>query len=292
MMQLPLKMVGLLCRLGMNFKPPQMCTKPILRFDCKQSYNMWEQLDDDAIDGLLHSVSSFPVTTIDHSASAMLRDVSGILLLPKKPQSETSGLSPWHTEMTMCGSGLQYMSKAELDWAQAVICLIEKQVFCKQTDVQCQPRKGPPIARPQPRLALTTRLMQRIFPPMPSRFLKANATASHATNVYILAKLALIDACKLLCLSGDNPIQNLADGNICKEGYSTLYLGLECRFLEKHATIIRFARFHEEALTKGTTYGMEKKSIPTANCEAFCPRHLTVVSMPQKLPRGRRCLLL
>ncbi|WOK91641.1 hypothetical protein Cni_G00332 [Canna indica] len=314
---------GIVVPIGDELKPPQMCTKAVLRFDCKQSYNMWEQLDDDnVIDGLLHSVSSFPMTTIDHSASALLHDANDILLMPKKPKSESSGLSPWHKEVTECAPGLQYMSKSELYWAQAVNCLIEK--VC--TDVQCQQRNSTPTAQPQPRLALTTRLMQQIFP-LPSRLVKANATASHEKNVYIFARSALIDACKLMCFSRDNSIQNLADGNMmfkepeqsekdrvcsftnvvenclkrlrklendfvrCKEGCSTLDLRMECHDLEKHSTIIRFARFHGEAQTEGGSYGVEI-SIPTANSEALCQRHLTVDSMPQKLPTGQRCLLL
>ncbi|KAG6525063.1 uncharacterized protein LOC122049342 isoform X1 [Zingiber officinale] len=110
-------------------------------------------------------------------------------------------------------------------------------------------------ARSSRRLTSTTQLMQKMFPPLSSRLLSADAIAVHESIVYMSAKLVLTDAWSSSCISGSfsNSIENYirrlkvieSEFLRLETGYSALDIRMECHELEKHAMIIRFTRFHE-----------------------------------------------
>ena len=61
-----------------------------------------------------------------------------------------------------------------------------------------------PMLRPKRRLILTTLSMQQLFRPPPPVVLSADSSSSCETAAYLVARLALGDACSSIPCSGSN----------------------------------------------------------------------------------------
>lgn len=68
--------------------------------------------------------------------------------------------------------------------------------------------------RPKRRLILSTQLMQQLFRPPPLAVLSADAISSHETAAYLVARLALGDACSVVPCSGSDSLVPLDNANL------------------------------------------------------------------------------
>ena len=73
---------------------------------------------------------------------------------------------------------------------------------------------GPPIVRPKRRLILTTELMQQLFRPPPAAVLSSDAGSNFEPVAYVVARLALGDACSLIPCQGSNDCAPLDSTNL------------------------------------------------------------------------------
>ncbi|XP_042496056.1 uncharacterized protein LOC122075179 isoform X2 [Macadamia integrifolia] len=241
---------------------------------------------------------------------------------PKKRKSTTSGLLPWHKEVTQGSQRLHNISVAELDWAQAANRLIEKAEEEAEIieDVQ-------PLVRPRRRLILTTQLMQQLFRPGPASILSAEATSNYESVIYFIAKLALGDACSLIYSPGSGSRVQPGCANMTSEKVklsertvdqyllkaveeiidrvrklendllrldkraSISDLRVDCQDLESFSVINRFAKFHGRSHSDGAETSSSSDAGVTAQ-RIFPQRYVTALPLPRNLPDGVQCLSL
>ncbi|XP_010552599.1 PREDICTED: uncharacterized protein LOC104822898 isoform X4 [Tarenaya hassleriana] len=228
-----------------------------------------------------------------------------VALRQKKRKSTTFSQSPWHN-VVLRGSdmsrsiSLSY-SLSEEKWALATNRLLEK-----VEDDKVGPSEAiPPSKR---RLILSTRLMRQLLPPAPSFTLSGNAAVCYESIVYIVARVALGEACSLACY-GLNMLQSHSDTSekICDEmgkagdkdqqyaqtgkafvektqklesdfqrldkTASIVEIIVEIQDIERFSVMNHFARFHSRM----------SKSVPR--------RYVTGLPMPKiLLPEGVHCL--
>lgn len=113
------------------------------------------------------------------------------IVLSKKRRIERTELQPWHQVVLLGVQGVQNISNAEHRWAEATNRLIEK-VEDVIEDSSFMPRA-------RRRLTLTTELMQKLVPPIAATILAAKVSSGYESVTYITAKLAMGDACGLIC---------------------------------------------------------------------------------------------
>lgn len=68
--------------------------------------------------------------------------------------------------------------------------------------------------RPKRRLILSTQLMQQLFCPPPLAVFSADASSSYETVAYLVARLALRDACSVIPCSGSDSFVPVDSGNL------------------------------------------------------------------------------
>uniref|UniRef100_A0A5B7A2T5 Uncharacterized protein n=1 Tax=Davidia involucrata TaxID=16924 RepID=A0A5B7A2T5_DAVIN len=272
--------------------------------------------------------SSIPTTVpIERFSSpqSLLLDVTDqhvVVVRPKKRKNATSELLPWHKEVTQGSQSLVTISMAEVDWAKAANRLIDK-----IEDEAEMIEDRPPMLKPKRRIILTTQLMQQLLRPPPAAVLSADASSNYESVAYLVARLALGDACSLISCLGSNshgPLdstnlmsdksktsERIGDRHLSKvmedfigrarklendflrldKRASVLDLRVECQELEKFSVINRFAKFHG----RGQVDGAETSSSSDAATNAqkpFPQRYVTALSMPRNLPDRVQCLSL
>ncbi|KAJ4975051.1 hypothetical protein NE237_008225 [Protea cynaroides] len=249
-------------------------------------------------------------------------DKSLAVMRPKKRKSATSGLLPWHKEVTQGSQRLHNISVAELDWAQAANRLIEKVEDDAEVieDVQ-------PLVRPRRRLILTTQLMQQLFRPVPASILSAEATSNYQSIIYFVAKLALGDACSLISSLGSGSLVPPDNANMTSQNVkiskrtgdqyfsktvedfigrakklendllrldkraSILDLRVDSQDLESFSVINRFAKFHGRGHADGAETSSSSDTGATPQ-KIFPQRYVTALPLPRNLPDGVQCLSL
>ncbi|RZC68183.1 hypothetical protein C5167_031435 [Papaver somniferum] len=129
------------------------------------------------------------------SLPSQVTDQSLSVMKPKKRKSEGLVLLPWHKEVMRGSQRLLNIRRlmAEKYWAHATHRLLEK-----VEDEFEMVEDGQQILLPRRRLILTTKLMQQLLRPPPPVILSAEATFSYESVVYIIAKVALEDACSMV----------------------------------------------------------------------------------------------
>ncbi|CAL5362364.1 unnamed protein product [Camellia sinensis] len=260
-------------------------------------------------------------TPVEHFSSALslaqdVLDRSLVVARPKKRKNATSELLSWHKEVIQGSQRLLTISMAETDWAKAANRLMDK-----VEDEAEMIEDGPPVLRHKRRLILTTQLMQQLFHPPPAAVLSADASSNYETVAYLVARLALGDACSPIPCSGNNSSVPLDSSNLLLDNRKTserigdehlskvmedfigrarklendfvrldkrtsvLDLRIENQDLEKFSLINRFAKFHG----RGQADGAESSSSSDAaanNSQRPCPplRYVTALPMPRNLP--------
>ncbi|GMH21551.1 hypothetical protein Nepgr_023393 [Nepenthes gracilis] len=239
---------------------------------------------------------------------------------PKKRRSVTGDLFPWQKEVELGCQRLWTMSSAEAEWAEASNRLIEKAE--DETEIN---EDVSPVNRPKRRLILTTQLMQQVLRPPPVAILSLNASLNYETTAYFVARLALGDACSLICCSesdsridnGSLPAEELLTAGRIHDRYlsnfaqdsvsrarnlendlsrwdkqvSLLDLRLECQDLERFCVINRFAKFHGRGQADGAKTSSSSGTGGTAQ-RIFPQRYVTARPVPRNLPDGIQCLSL
>ncbi|GFY85368.1 hypothetical protein Acr_04g0001060 [Actinidia rufa] len=130
-----------------------------------------------------------------------------------------------------------------------------------------------PVLRPKRRLILATQSMQQLFRPPPLVVLSAESSSSCETAAYLVARLALGDACSSIPFSG----------LLWDKRTSVLDLKIENQDLEKFSVINCFAKFHG----LGPADGAETSSSSNAAANAqrpFPQRYGTALPVPRNLP--------
>ncbi|XP_026431151.1 uncharacterized protein LOC113328252 isoform X2 [Papaver somniferum] len=249
------------------------------------------------------------------SLPSQVTDQSLSVMKPKKRKSEGLDLLPWHKEVMRGSQRLLNIRMAEKDWAHATHRLLEK----VEDEVEMV-EDGQQILLLRRRLILTTKLMQQLLRPPPPAILSADATSSYESVVYIIAKVALEDACSMVPSTGsdlssavDNRNQTpgelklserLGDKYLSKSKViedftgrakklesdllrlektcSVLDIRVESQELEKISVINRFAKFH----TRAQPGGAENSMSPVPQ------RYVISLLMPRNLPHGVQCLSL
>ncbi|XP_038894710.1 uncharacterized protein LOC120083170 [Benincasa hispida] len=240
---------------------------------------------------------------------------------PKKRKSSAPELLPWNEEMTQSFRRLQDISMADVDWAQATNRLTEK----KEDEVEMI--DDGLMIKLKRRLNLTTQLVQQLLRAPPFTTLSSDASLHYESVAYLVARLALGDACNIVSSTGtDNTLhpesrdplperpkvsgktgdhkiievveeftkrgQNLEDDLLrVEKRASILDLRVECQDLEKFSVINRFAKFH----SRGQVDGGEASSSSdlTASSQKSCPqRYVTALPIPRNLPDRVQCLSL
>ncbi|XP_010552584.1 PREDICTED: uncharacterized protein LOC104822898 isoform X2 [Tarenaya hassleriana] len=224
-----------------------------------------------------------------------------VALRQKKRKSTTFSQSPWHNVVLRGSDMSRSISLSEEKWALATNRLLEK-----VEDDKVGPSEAiPPSKR---RLILSTRLMRQLLPPAPSFTLSGNAAVCYESIVYIVARVALGEACSLACY-GLNMLQSHSDTSekICDEmgkagdkdqqyaqtgkafvektqklesdfqrldkTASIVEIIVEIQDIERFSVMNHFARFHSRM----------SKSVPR--------RYVTGLPMPKiLLPEGVHCL--
>ncbi|KAK9067188.1 hypothetical protein SSX86_014513 [Deinandra increscens subsp. villosa] len=231
----------------------------------------------------------------------------------KKRKFSTQELLPWHKEATKGSPGLQDISVAELEWAQAA-----KRVPEKLKEESEALGNSSWMFHSKKRIILTTQLMQVLFRPAPAAILSVDATTCYDTISYFAARLALGDACSLAnhsntpcdisdSLSGKAAIsKGSGDRNLSKiienfidrakkledellrleNGGSVLEIRMETQDLERFSMINRFAKFHSRPQ-------MVAPDPSSSGVHKFYPQRYVIASeMPKIVPQGHNCLSL
>ncbi|OIW19655.1 hypothetical protein TanjilG_18465 [Lupinus angustifolius] len=218
---------------------------------------------------------------------------------PKKRESATSELVPWHKELKQDSEKLCDISMAEFEWAQVANRLIEK------VEDDAELVEDLPTMKSKRRLILTTQLMQQLLNPPPAAVLSADVKLHHESVIYSVSRLVLGDACSSVsCLPDKLKSSQKIDQYILKvEDFagrakkldndisrldnraSVLDLRVECQDLERFSVINRFAKFHGRGQNDGAgTSSSSQKSCPQ--------KYVTAVPMPRNLPDRVQCLSL
>ncbi|MCD7464623.1 hypothetical protein HAX54_053133 [Datura stramonium] len=246
---------------------------------------------------------------IEHFPSPALPvnvDHQHLMLKPMKRKRATSESTPWHKKVSVDSRSSQTISLAEREWARAANRLTEK--VKEGVDFN---EEGAPGFKAKSRVIFTTQLMQQLLPPPPAAILSAEANSEYESVAYSISRLALGDACSVVCCSngdlnmpGDDkellPEKCITSQRINKHYFAKAVeelLGrarrLESDFLrldkrasvldvivdgqdqEKFAVINRYAKF----LGRGQSGGIPQ-------------RYVRALPIPKDLPSGVHCLSL
>nr|XP_016477538.1 PREDICTED: uncharacterized protein LOC107799002 isoform X2 [Nicotiana tabacum] len=244
------------------------------------------------------------------------------ILKPMKRKRATSDHTPWYKEVSVDSRSNQTISLAEREWARAANRLTEK--VEEGIDFIEEGALGVKAKR---RVLLTTQLMQQLLRPPPAAILSAEANSEHESVAYSIARLALGDACSMVCISNGALNMPHDDKTLLPENCNTServnkhcfakaveeLMGrarrLESDFLrldkraslldaivegqdqEKFAVINRFAKFHGRGQSDGAE--TSSSSGPAAHThKPFPQRYITALPIPKNLPSGVHCLSL
>ncbi|XP_057487622.1 uncharacterized protein LOC130773697 isoform X1 [Actinidia eriantha] len=150
--------------------------------DSNQVGNIWQR-------------STPPSAAIEHFSTtrSLSQDVTNqslVVVRPKKWKSATSELVPWHKEVKMSSQSLLTISAAEVEWTKAANRLIDK---VEDDGEMIEDRQT--VLRRNRHLILTTQSMQQLFHPPPPVVISADSSSICETAAYLVARLALGDAC-------------------------------------------------------------------------------------------------
>uniref|UniRef100_A0A1D1YB14 Putative FAD-linked oxidoreductase ygaK n=1 Tax=Anthurium amnicola TaxID=1678845 RepID=A0A1D1YB14_9ARAE len=256
--------------------------------------------------GVAHEHSSLhyaPADAVDHN----------LIPKPKKRKTATSELLPWHKIITQGSERLQSISKAELNWVHAANRLVEK-----VADETAMSEGGLSLSRARRRLTLTTQLMQQLLPAVPRKFLSVDVFSQFDCVTYLVAKMALGDACSGVSSSSDSLVpsesRNLVSEKVktyemvgdeffskVVEGFigkaskletdlsrlekmaSISDVKVECQDLERFSIMNRFAKFHGRSQSDGVENSPTSESTPR---KLLPQRYVTALSMPGNHPEG------
>ncbi|KAK9748128.1 hypothetical protein RND81_02G037800 [Saponaria officinalis] len=253
-----------------------------------------------------------------HASLPHISSPSPVPMRPRKRKTATSDLIPWNKEIGQGFKRIQNISSAEVDWAQSSSRLVEK----GGDDTDCHEDMSPMI-RPRRRLILTTKLMQQVFCPPSAPILSLDGRSNYEAIMYSVARLALGDACNLICSSeSDSPCDdgNSLSGKVetsernqdeyfskvvetfanrgkelenellrLDKNTSILDFRLDCQDLERFSVINRFARFHgrTQADCVETSSSSDPKAVPQ---KPLPQRYVTALPMPRIVPERVQCL--
>ncbi|KAJ8560567.1 hypothetical protein K7X08_022427 [Anisodus acutangulus] len=254
--------------------------------------------------------NSVPISAaIEHFSSPTVPVNVGhqqLILKSMKQKRATSEHTPWHKEVSVDLWSSQTISLAEQKWARAVNRLTEK--VKEGIDFN---EEGAPGIKAKRRAILITQLMQQLLPPPPAATLSAEANSEYENVAYSISRLALGDACSMVCYSNGDLNTPRDDKELLPEKGNTSQrtnkhpfaraveelMGrarrLESDFLrldkrasvldvivegqdqEKFAVINRYAKF----LGRGQSDGIPQ-------------RYVAALPIPKNLPSGVHCLSL
>ncbi|XP_052174842.1 uncharacterized protein LOC127789850 [Diospyros lotus] len=271
------------------------------------------------------TVTSMPVEHVSSSLSPAQNIGAQYLVAvrPKKRKTATSELLPWHKEVTPGSRSLLTMSMAEINWVKAATNRLADKVE-DEADIT---EDGPTMLRTKRRLILTTQLMQQLFPPPLGAVLSADAGSNYETLTYMVARLALGDACSSIPFSESDSHVPLDSRNLlsdkCRtsetngnqhlskavEGFtrrarelendfmrldkraSVLDLRMECQDVENFSLVNRFARYYGRGQADRTETSSSSAAGP--NAQRLPPeRYVTAFPVPRILPDRVQCLSL
>ncbi|XP_052179536.1 uncharacterized protein LOC127792917 isoform X2 [Diospyros lotus] len=240
----------------------------------------------------------------------------------KKRKNATTKPLPWHKEVAQGSRSIITISMAGNEWAKAANRLMDK--VEDETDII---EDGPPIVRPKRRLILTTELMQQLFRPPPAAVLSSDAGSNFEPVAYVVARLALGDACSLIPCQGSNDCAPLDSTNLSSDNCKThertgdqhlsrvtedligrarklendfirlyrrasvLDLRIESQEIEKFSMVNRFAKFYGKGQADGTEPSSSSDAAANAQ-RSFPPGCVTVLPMPKNVPERVQCLSL
>ncbi|KAE9602207.1 hypothetical protein Lalb_Chr12g0197101 [Lupinus albus] len=242
-----------------------------------------------------------------------------IITRPKKRESSTSELMPWHKELSQGSERLRNIRVAEFEWSQVANRLVEK------VEDDAELVEDLPTVKSKRRLVFTTQLMQQLINPPAAAVLSADVKLDHESVVYSVLRLVLGDACSSVSWSGSdtlvspgskkllpiklNSCQKIDQYILKAEDFvgrakklendisrldnkaSVLDLRVECQDLERFSVINRFAKFHGRGQNDGAE--TSSSSDATAKVQKPCPqKYVTAVPMPRNLPDRVQCLSL
>nr|XP_016488422.1 PREDICTED: uncharacterized protein LOC107808417 [Nicotiana tabacum] len=244
------------------------------------------------------------------------------ILKPMKRKRATSEHTPWYKEVSVDSRSNRTISLAEREWARAVNRLTEK----VEEGIDFI-EEGAPGVKAKRRVLSTTQLMQQLLRPPPAAILSAEANSEHESVAYSIARLALGDACSMVCSSNGALNMPPDDKKLLPENCNTsqrvnkhcfakaveelmgrarrlesdflrldkraslLDVIVEGQDLEKFAIINRFAKFHGRGQSDGAE--TSSSSGPAAHThKPFPQRYVTALPIPKNLPSGVHCLSL
>ncbi|KAI8528836.1 hypothetical protein RHMOL_Rhmol12G0178400 [Rhododendron molle] len=243
-----------------------------------------------------------------------------VVVRPKKRKGATSELLPWHKEVVQGSRSLLSISMAEVEWSKSANRLIDR-VGDEAETIDDRLHK----LRPKRRLILSTQLMQQLFCPPPLAVLSADASSSYETVAYLVARLALRDACSVIPCSGSDSFVPVDSGNLLSDerrtsersddqhlsklmedfigraknlekdfirlekGASLVDLRIECQDLEKMSVINRFAKFHGRGQVDGAEASSSSDAGAANGQRTFPQRYVTAVPLPRNLPDRVQC---
>lgn len=246
----------------------------------------------------------------------------GLVAIPKKRKISSFEFIPWNKEVTQVSQSLCNVSMAETDWARAANRMMEK-----MGDELEMLDDGSSTLRPKRRLVLTSQLMQQLFRPPIASILSTDASTDYESVVYLVARLAIGDACSLTTCHENDMAAALARGNLLSVKLKTserigdeyfskvvediisrskklekdllgldtrasiLDLRVECQDLERFSIINRFAKFHGRVQAEVAEASSSFDAV--ANSQKIClQRYVTALPMPRNLPDRVQCLSL
>ncbi|XP_055832949.1 uncharacterized protein LOC129901718 isoform X2 [Solanum dulcamara] len=147
-----------------------------------------------------NSVPSF--AAIEHFSSSTLPvnvDRQHLILKPMKRKRAKPENTSWNKEVSADSWSGQTISLAEREWARAANRLTEK----VKEGIGFN-EEGAPGFKAKRRAILTTQLMQQLLPSPSAGILSAEANAEYDSVAYSISRLALGDACSMVCCSNDD----------------------------------------------------------------------------------------
>ncbi|KAF1867548.1 hypothetical protein Lal_00049977 [Lupinus albus] len=123
-----------------------------------------------------------------------------IITRPKKRESSTSELMPWHKELSQGSERLRNIRVAEFEWSQVANRLVEK------VEDDAELVEDLPTVKSKRRLVFTTQLMQQLINPPAAAVLSADVKLDHESVVYSVLRLVLGDACSSVSWSGSDTL--------------------------------------------------------------------------------------
>ncbi|KAF7123679.1 hypothetical protein RHSIM_Rhsim12G0151500 [Rhododendron simsii] len=280
--------------------------------DSNQIDNIWQRSNSTSVP--MEHFSSPQSVALD------VADQCLVVVRPKKRKGATSELLPWHKEVVQGSRSLLSISMAEVEWSKSANRLIDK-VGDEAETIDDRLHK----LRPKKRLILSTQLMQQLFCPPPLAVLSADASSSYETVAYLVARLALRDACSVIPCSGSDSFVPVDSGNLLSDecrtsersdnqhllkvmedfivraknlekdfirlekGASLVDLRIECQDLEKMSVINRFAKFHGRGQVDGAETSSSSDAGAANGQRTFPQRYVTAVPLPRNLPDRVQC---